>query len=265
MTTANELSEKAAELRSVIDEHVPTQRTTSLLPDISPDYSKLLTEVMWGGIWMLPGLDRQMRSLATITAQCVNGWDFGLQHQCRVGLTLGLKPRQIKDIFIQLVFYVGVPATVFGLLQAQNVINERKEWKSEDIPSDDSWLSTIEEKLNRGRQLLAQHWGNEAEREMEGLITHELVPEATALVNGYNFGEVWSRSSLDSKQRTVCILAALMCRGHMTSLKRHISYALNTGLTQREICEVIAQSGWYRGWIFVEEALLLAKEVFNDP
>ena len=264
MTTANELSQRAADLRSVIDVYVPAQRATSLLPEISPDYSHLQTEVMWGGIWMLPGLDLTLRSLATISAQCVNGWDFGLQHQCRVGLTLGLSPRQIKDIFTQLVFYVGIPATVFGLLQAQNVINEREEWKAADTPADAGWLSSVEEKLQRGRQFLGQHWGEEAQREMEGLVTHELVPEAAALVDGYNFGEVWARSSLDAKQRTVCILSALMCRGHMAQLRRHVFYALKVGLTKREICEVLAQAGWYRGWIYVEEALLQAKEVFAD-
>ena len=32
---------------------------------------------MWGGIWQSPGLDLKLRSFATISAQCVNGWDFG--------------------------------------------------------------------------------------------------------------------------------------------------------------------------------------------
>jgi len=264
MTTAQELAQKAADLKRIIDAYVPARRTTSVLPEISSDYAHLQTEVMWGGIWMEPGLDLKLRSLATISAQCVNGWDFGLHHQCRVGLTLGMSPQKIKGIFIELLFYVGIPATVFGLLKAQEIINEREEWKAQDVPLEAPWLSTVEEKMQRGRELCRQYWGEEADRQLADSITHELVPEAAAVVDAYHFGEVWARSDLDAKERTVCILAALMCRGHMTQLKRHIGCALNVGLSKREICEVFAQAGWYRGWPHVEEALMQAKEVFAE-
>jgi 4-carboxymuconolactone decarboxylase len=91
-----------------------------------------------------------------------------------------------------------------------------------------------------------------------------MVPEASDLVDGFNFGEVWARSDLNTKERMVCILAALMCRGHMKQLKRHIGYALDTGLNKKEICEVFSQAGWYRGWPCVEDALEEAKEVFAE-
>jgi 4-carboxymuconolactone decarboxylase len=48
----------------------------------------------------------------------------------------------------------------------------------------------------------------------------------------------------------------------MKQLRRQIGYALNVGLTKREICETFAQSGWYVGWPSVEDALTEAKEVF---
>jgi hypothetical protein len=44
-----------------------------------------------------------------------------------------------------------------------------------------------------------------------------VLPEAADLVDGFNFGEVWARSDLSPKERMVCILAALMCRGHIWS------------------------------------------------
>ena len=234
------------------------------MPEIVPDYVHVQNEVMWGGVWQVPGLDLKLRSLATISAQCVNGWDFGLHHQIRGGLTLGMSPQKIKSIFIELLFYAGIPATVFGNLKAQEVINERKEWKAQDVPLDREWLATVEEKMQRGRELSRKQWGVEAARQLDDSITHELVPEAAAIVDGYHYGEVWARSALDAKERTVCILAALMSRGHMTQLKRHIGYALNVGLNKREICEVFAQAGWYRGWAFVEDALVQAKEVFAE-
>ena len=265
MTRAEDLARKAANLHAFIDQHVPQGRLTGALPDISKDYVKLQEEVMWGGVWQVPGLDITLRSLATICAQCVNGWDFGLQHQIRVGLSLGMSPQKIKGIFLQLLFYAGIPATVFALTQAQKVINEQKMWQEEDRePLKAEWLASVEEKLERGRQLRRNSWGQQADLDLESTLSQELVPETADLVDAYNYGEAWARGDLTPKERTVCILVALMCRGHMRQLKRHIGYALNLGISQREICEVFSQAGWYRGWPYVEEALEQAKSVFEE-
>ncbi len=261
MTTAKELTQRAADLRKIIDAYLP--RPSPILK-ICPDHAQIGTEVMWGGLWMEPGLDLKLRSIATITAQCVNGWDFGLHHQIRVGLTLGISPQKIKSMFVELKFYVGVPATVFALQRAQEIINEREEWKAQDVPIEAPWLSTVEEKMQRGRALRRRQWGEQADEDLANSITHEMVPEAAEVVDAYLYGEIWARSPLEPKERMVCVLSALMCRGHRRQLKRHVGYALNLGLSKREICEVFAQAGWYRGWPHVEDALVLAKEVFTE-
>ena len=112
-------------------------------------------------------MDVTLRSLATIAAQCCNGWGFGLQHQIRVGLTLGMSPQKIKGIFFQLIFYAGISATVFSLVQAQRVINEQEKWQREDEdPLKATWLNTIEEKLKRAGVLRSNTWGIEANDEL---------------------------------------------------------------------------------------------------
>ena len=231
---------------------------------VSPDYWRLQQPMMWGGIWQVPGLDVQLRSFATISAQCANGWDFGLQHQITVGLTSGMTPQKIKGIFIQLLFYIGIPTTVYGLLQAQKVIDGNEEWKAADVPMKADWLESLEEKLQRGREIRTQHWGAEANGDIEGSLAQQMVPEAADIVDGYNFGEVWARADLEPKERMVCILAGLMARGHWEQLRKYIGYALNMGFNKREICEVFSQAGWYRGWAYVEDALEEAKAVFDE-
>ncbi len=265
METAQNLARKAANLHAFIDQYVPQGRLTGALPDISQDYVKLQEEVMWGGVWQVPGLDVTLRSLATISAQCCNGWGFGIQHQIRVGLSLGMSPQKIKGIFLQLIFYAGIPATVFSLSQAQRVINEQQIWQDEDRePLKAGWLASVEEKLERGRRLRSSNWGVGADAALENTLSHQLASETAELVDAYNFGEVWARGDLTPKERTVCILTALMCRGHMKQLKEHIGYALDLGMSRREICEVFSQAGWYRGWPYVEEALEQADAVFTE-
>ena len=93
MTTAKELAKKSEDLRAVIDQYLPAPSRSA---GVSPDADHIATELMWGGIWNEPGLDHRLRSFATIAAQAVNGFDFGLRHQCRVGLTLGIPPQTLK-------------------------------------------------------------------------------------------------------------------------------------------------------------------------
>jgi 4-carboxymuconolactone decarboxylase len=262
MTSARDLSQKAADLRAVIDQHLPPASARIPIAGLYPDADRIATELMWGGIWNEPGLDHRLRSIATITAQAVNGFDFGLHHQCRVGLTLGIPPQTLKAMLLELRFWIGVPNTVFAFLKLQEVINERKEWQALDAPVQAPWLPTVEEKVARGREAMRKEWGERAEAEMAQTATHDMVPGAAAIVDGYHYGEVWARSPLTAKERMVSILAALMCRGHWKQLRRQIGYALDAGLTKREICETFAQAGWYRGWPYVEDALEEAKTVF---
>ena len=260
MTTVTELQQKSAKLRAFFDQYLPYDRPNPVLAD----FIRVQHEVMWGGVWLVDGLDLKLRSFATITAQCVNGYDFGVEHQVRTGLTIGITAQQIKGIFIELLFYAGVPATIFGLRIAQEVINEREEWKSDDVPLDVSWLNGLEDMLKQGKTFRIQHWGAQANHEIENSLARQMVPEAAEMVDGYYFGQVWARSDLNPRERMVCILAALMCRGHMRQLKRHVSYALDAGLNQKEISEVFAQAGWYRGWPCVEDALDQANQVFKE-
>jgi 4-carboxymuconolactone decarboxylase len=167
-------------------------------------------------------------------------------------------------MFVELKFYAGVPASVFALLKAQEVINEREEWQAQDKPLDVPWLDALEDKMKRGRELRHEAWGPAADRDLAGSINHEMVPEAALIVDSYLYGEIWHRSPLDTKERMVMVLSVLMCQQHMRQLRNHIGYALDAGLNKREICEVFAQAGWYRGWPHVEDALYIAKEVFAE-
>ena len=103
MTTVQEIQERSAELRQFFDQHLPYARPTPVLAD----FVRVQHELMWGGVWLADGLDLKLRSFATITSQCVNGYDFGVEHQVRTGLTVGITAQQIKGIFIQLLFYAG--------------------------------------------------------------------------------------------------------------------------------------------------------------
>ena len=230
---------------------------------ISPDYARIQAGVARDGVREGSGLDGRLRHFAAISAQCVGGFDPCLQDHIRAGMEDGMTAQQVKGIFIQLLFYAGIPATVHGLLQSQQVINEREDWQAADVPLEHEWLDTLPEKLERAGRLRTSLWGEDADLEIEQSFAQRLTPEASDIVDGYNFGEVWTRSDLEPRERMVCVLSALMSRGHWKELRRYIRYALNMGFSQGEICEVLAHAGWYRGWAHVEDALEEARAVFD--
>jgi 4-carboxymuconolactone decarboxylase len=245
----------------MIGEFLPSP---SPLDAIAPDYAVIADQLMWGAIWAGPELEPQLRIIATITAQCVNGWDFGVRHQVRAGLGLGLSPATIKGLLTELLFYVGLPASVSALLVAQEVIDEREEWRVLDVAVDREWLDSVEERSRRGQQARSATWGVDADEELSSSATHTLLPDVALVVGGLLYGEMWARSPLLPEERMVAILAALMCRGHLAQFGRHVGYALEMGMTGEAICEVVAQAGWYRGWPHVEDALGVVMEVLAD-
>ena len=249
MRTVVDITRKSVQLRKFFDQYLPYPRPTPVLAD----FVKVQHELMWGGIWLMEGLDLRLRCVATITAQCINGYDFGVEHQVRTGLTVGLTAKEIKGIFIQLLFLVGKPTALFGLRIAQDVINEREEWSQTDVVLDTDRADPINEKA-----------GRDIDDQSYNIVTHKLMPHIARLVDSCYFGEVWAREDLKAKERMVCSLAALMCRGHLNHLKNQVGLALDMGMNKREICEVFSQAGWYRGWPYVEDALTQAQELFQQ-
>ena len=139
--------------------------------------------------------------MATIAAQCCNGWGFGLQHQIRVGLSLECRRKRLKAFSCSLSFTPAFPATVFALTQAQRVINEQQIWQDEDRePLQADWLASVEEKLERGRRLRGGNWGLDADAALENSLARQLAPETAALVDAYNYGEAWARGDLTPKE-----------------------------------------------------------------
>ena len=61
------------------------------------------------------------------------------------------------------------------------------------------------------------------------------------------WGDVWSRSGLDLRARSIVTLTALMTAGSWEEVPMHLRAALRNGLTRAEIREVILHVGLYRG------------------
>ena len=74
------------------------------------------------------------------------------------------------------------------------------------------------------------------------------------------FGRVYSRAGLTLPERSMCTVAALTVLREPAQLRAHIGGALNVGVTQERIEEIITQMAMYAGF----PAALNAMAVLDD-
>ena len=67
------------------------------------------------------------------------------------------------------------------------------------------------------------------------------------LLNEYCWGAGWGREGLTRKERSMINLAMLTALGRTQEVETHVRGALNNGLTQQQIAEVLLQTAIYCG------------------
>jgi len=92
----------------------------------------------------------------------------------------------------------------------------------------------------------------------------KLSPDFAHFVTNFIAGEIWSRSHLDLKTRSLVTIAGLTALGRPNGLRLNIEMALNNGATREEILETLLQMAPYAGFPACWEGLLIADEVFKQ-
>ena len=81
------------------------------IDQLAPDLRRIIDEALYGSIWTRPYLSLQHRCICTISALMALGELPLLRRHIERCLNVGMAPEQVVEVFIQLTFYVGVPAT----------------------------------------------------------------------------------------------------------------------------------------------------------
>jgi 4-carboxymuconolactone decarboxylase len=119
------------------------------------------------------------------------------------------------------------------------------------------------ELYQKGMEEMRRHFGSEADAHIQRL--NEISPEFARVNVEFPFGELYTRDILDEKTRELCTVAALTVQGFgLPELKAHVKGALNCGATREEVIEVITQMIAYCGFPAATNALLTAKEAFDE-
>lgn len=88
------------------------------------DFQRFITESAWGSIWTRPGLDRRTRHLITLAMLAALGKEHELAMHIRSTQNTGVTQEELKEVFMQVAIYAGVPAANTAFSVAKRVFAE---------------------------------------------------------------------------------------------------------------------------------------------
>jgi len=91
--------------------------------------------------------------------------------------------------------------------------------------------------------------------------TRTMVPALEKYAQG-PLSELWKRTGLSQRDRSIITVAALIARNQTIELARYFNMALDNGVKPREISEIITHLAFYSGWPNAKSAAAVAKDVF---
>ena len=91
----------------------------------------------------------------------------------------------------------------------------------------------------------------------------DFAPALVGYTDDVLFGDVWKRTELTPKDRSLVTVAALTTMGNVDQLVFHLEFAKQNGNTEDELIEAITHLAFYAGWPKAMAAMTVAKRVFR--
>ncbi len=90
----------------------------------------------------------------------------------------------------------------------------------------------------------------------------DFAPKLVDITEKVLFGDVWERPQLSKRDRSLITCAALVATGKTEQMNFHFPRAIENGVTQDELVELITHLAFYAGWPSAVSAATRAKELF---
>jgi len=196
----------------------PTMRATT------PGLAAYTDKVLFGDVWQRPGLSPRDRSLVTVSALIAAGRAAQLTSHINLGLDHGLTPAEIAGLITHFAFYAGWPSAVSAVSVADEVFRQR---------------GIDRAALRNAAEAMPQVAAADAARAASSLedYTRDVV-----------FGDVWRRTDLSPRDRSLATIAGLIAAGDMQQLDFYLARGVRNGLTRDELREAVIQLAFYAGW-----------------
>jgi 4-carboxymuconolactone decarboxylase len=207
---------------------------------IAPGLAALTDDVLFGDVWRRPELSPRDRSLITISVLIATGKPVQLTGHLGRALDNGVQPSEASGVLAHLAIYSGWPSAVSALEVFDQVYTARKV-DTAALRATSPSVSASDSNAPRGRAL----------NDELGAVA----PKFVQLTNDVVFDDLWRRSDLNVRDRSLVTIAALAAMGDDEQLDLYLRRGLESGLTRSQIAEAITHVGFYAGWPKATRAL----------
>ncbi|OBH05973.1 4-carboxymuconolactone decarboxylase [Mycobacterium sp. E1747] len=107
-----ETYQRGLQVRSEVLGEEYVNRALADADDFTKPLQDLVTEYCWGAVWGREELNRKTRSMLNLAMISVLNRPNELRMHVKAALTNGVTREEIREIFLQVAIYAGVPAAV---------------------------------------------------------------------------------------------------------------------------------------------------------
>jgi 4-carboxymuconolactone decarboxylase len=222
-------------------EQSATRPSGALQQRIAPGLATLTDDVLYGDVWRRPELSPRDRSLVTVSVLIATGRTAQLAGHLGRALTNGVTPNEASGLLAHLAIYCGWPSAVSALEIYEQVYSARR--------IDTSGLSAATPRLPAAASETARARATRAEL---GVVA----PKFIQLTDDVVFDDLWRRSDLSVRDRSLVTISALAAMGDGDQLDMYLRRGVESGLTRSEIAEALTHLGFYAGWPKATKALM---------
>jgi 4-carboxymuconolactone decarboxylase len=232
------------------DQGAPPRVAPPIVYEVAPALGAYTDGVLFGDLWKRPDLAPRDRSIVTIAALIAQGQTAQMPGHFGRALDNGVKPSEIAAIITQLAFYSGWPRAMSAVGVAKDVFAQRGIGLDQLAPGSSGPVGVdAASEAQRAAAVEAQAGG--------------IAPALADYTNTVLFGDLWRRTDLAPKDRSLVTIVALIATGQVDQLAFHMARGIDNGLTRTELSEVITHLAFYAGWPRAMSALPVAKAVFD--
>jgi 4-carboxymuconolactone decarboxylase len=219
-----------------------TGASGALQQKIAPGLATLTDDVLFGDVWMRPELSPRDRSLVTISVLIATGKPAQLAGHLGRALDNGVQPSEASGLLAHLAVYCGWPSAVSALEVYDQVYTARKV-DTASLRDAGTRVPAPASDAARARAVTAD--------------LGAVAPKFAQLTNDVVFDDLWRRSDLSMRDRSLVTIAALAATGDDDQLELYLRRAIESGLTRAQITEALTHVGFYAGWAKATNAITL--------
>ena len=119
-----ETYDKGLAIRSAVLGEAYVNRALADADDFTKPLQDLVTEYCWGAVWGREELPRKTRSMLNLAMISVLNRPHELRTHIKAALTNGVTRDEIREVFLQVAIYAGVPAAVDSFRIAREAFAE---------------------------------------------------------------------------------------------------------------------------------------------